>query len=248
MNNTIDRKNPIPLYYQVSELIKQEIQDNNYTVGSPLPTEEELMLKYQVSRTTIREALRLLSISGLIDKKQGVGTFVGAAKIQEVLPMLASFSSQMEAKGFSVRTEVLNVKQTVAEPEICEVLKLPSGTTVLQVVRRRFVTEKPLVYSISYMPSSISCNEDFTGSLYKIFEDKYGYRITGGEAVIEAGIAKKQEASILQIPNGDAILKIKWTTFDSTNSPIEFSESIYRADSYSYRVNLHLEREMSGKF
>src|SRR5215218_10432638 len=94
------RREPLPLYSRLYEVLRREIEEGRLPAGSQLPTEEELGRTFDVSRTTVREALRALAERGLIEKRQGKGSFVAEAKIGEVLPSLSSFSAEMESRGF----------------------------------------------------------------------------------------------------------------------------------------------------
>src|SRR5690606_7049040 len=99
----LDLHSPLPLYHQLQEYIASQIEEGKLAPGDPLPTEAELSSAFNVSRATVREALRHLADRGLIEKRQGVGSFVAERKINEVLPGLSSFSSEMRQHGFTVR-------------------------------------------------------------------------------------------------------------------------------------------------
>ncbi len=120
MKKSLNRNSPIPLYFQLREILRDAIENGEFSDSAPLPTEEDLMRDYQVSRTTVREAYRGLTELGIIAKRQGVGSFVAAGKIAEVLPGLVSFSTEMKARGFNVRTKVLSV-EVVDPPACCQI-------------------------------------------------------------------------------------------------------------------------------
>lgn len=238
MNRPLDLASPMPLYYQLQEYIATQIEEGQYQPGAPLPTEAELSAQFHVSRATVREALRGLAMRGLIEKRQGVGSFVALRKINEVLPGLTSFSAEMRARGFRVTSQVL-AKELVAPPgRVLKALNLPADSLVVRIKRLRFVDDKPLVFSTSHLVPQISIDEDFSGSLYELMEAKYGFRIATGQATIEAGLAEEHESELLSIQPRDAVLRITWLALTDSGLPVEYSETIYNGNRYRYVVQL----------
>lgn len=238
MIKPLNRNAPIPLYYQLREALREAIEQGEFADSNPLPTEEELMRDFKVSRTTVREALRGLMELGIIVKKQGVGSFVASEKIAEVLPGLVSFSAEMKARGFQVRTKVISVEEIVPPLRVAKGLSLSTEDTVLKVKRLRFVDEKPIVISTSYLSCGVSPDEDFEGSLYELLEQKYGVFITIGEASIEACLADEMDAGLLNVNVGSPVLNITWRSYSDVETPVEYSEATFRGDSYRYIVKL----------
>ncbi len=235
----LNLNSPVPLYYQLQEHIRALIEEGQLAEGSHLPTEAELATQFNVSRATVREALRGLAARGLIEKRQGVGSIVTHSRIDEILPGLASFSAEMQARGFKVTSDVLERERVVPPTRVLNALHLPPETTVVKVRRLRFVNEKPFLISTSYLPPEVSLDENFSGSLYELLENIYGYRITAGRTSIEAGLADDLEASLLDTEPNKAVLRITWLALTDRNDPIEYSETTYRGDRYRYVVQLH---------
>lgn len=234
----LDLHSPVPLYYQLQEHIASLIDEGKLAPGELLPTESELITQFNVSRATVREALRGLVERGLIEKRQGVGSFVAERKIHEVLPGLTSFSCEMEQRGFTVTSQVL--EKDIIEPpsRVLRALDLPEGHKVLKITRLRFVDGNPFLVSTSFLIPDVSVDEDFSGSLYKILEAKYGYRIVTGQATIEAGIADDRESRLLKMPSRDAVLRITWLAATDTGLRVEYSETTYNGNRYRYIVQL----------
>jgi GntR family transcriptional regulator len=234
----LDSESPIPLYYQLQEHIRTLIDEGQLGEGTPLPTESELAEQFNVSRATVREALRGLVERGLVEKRQGVGSFVSNTKIDELLPGLASFSTEMRARGFRVRSQVLDCTRLVPPGRVLQALKLPSNSLTVMVRRLRFVNDKPFLISSSYLLPHLSMDDDFSGSLYALLENVYGYQITAGETSIEAGLADELEAKLLETEVGVAVLRITWLALADRGLPVEYSETTYRGDRYRYVVQL----------
>lgn len=231
---------PLPLYYQVQEDIRARIEGGEYSPGALLPTESELRAIYGVSRATVREALRGLAQRGIVERRQGVGTFVRNARISEILPGIHSLSTEMRLRGYgySVRSEVLDKDYMKPPKRIGALLGLGEDDQVLRVRRLRYVDDKPFLISVSYFPSFVSIEDDFTGSVYQILQTKYNLQVTSGEASIEAGIAEEEEARLLDIQPTDAVLRMSWLGQAMDGKLVEYSEGTYRGDSYRYIVQL----------
>ena len=231
---------PAPLYHQIYEDLRARIESGDLPPDSSLPTETELSQSYRVSRATVREALRLLAERGLIEKRHGIGSFVSGQRIVEKLPGINSFSTEMRllGYGYDVRSEVLSKSIQTAPARVASLLELPPNSAVVQITRLRFVDERPFLISTSYLPPFISINEDFTGSIYRLFEAQYGILVSVGEASIEAGLATPEEARMLSINLRDSVLRITWIGRSEDDRPVEYSEGTYRGDRYRYVVQL----------
>ena len=234
-------KSPIPLYFQLQEILRRKILDGEYNPGDLIPSEKELQELYSVSRITVRNAINGLVFEDLLIKKQGRGTVVAFPRMQEDgNSTLRSFTEKMEQQGFKISTEVLEAVRIPATERITEHLNIGEGEEIIYSKRLRKVDGKPMALFENYIctRTGVTEKDDFRGSIYKLLEKKYGIKISGAEKVIEAGIARNEDASFLNIPAGDPILIIRYTTFDPDNNPIEYSEGIYRADRYKYMVRL----------
>lgn len=235
---SLDSHSPVPLYYQLQEHIRALIEEGQLEAGSPLPTESELSAQFNISRATVREALRGLVERGLIEKRQGVRSFVTNTKIDEILPGLVSFSTEMRARGFAVESRILNLARVVPPVRVLNELQLPPVSEVVMVQRLRFVNAKPFLISTSYLRPDVALEEDFSGSIYELLEKHYGDRITAGRTSIEAGLADDYEAPLLETEAGKAVLRITWLAL-ADRLPVEYSETTYRGDRYRYVVQLH---------
>jgi len=234
----LNPNSPLPLYHQLSEIVREWIEDGRYSPGDHLPTEDELARTFAVSRATVREAMRGLSGQGLIEIRRGKGAYVARKKIPQALPGLSSFTKEMGALGFSVTSKVLE-KEIIAPPaRILNALKLDKGSRVLRVMRQRFVDGAPMVVSVSHLIDKISIDHDFSGSLYKLLEEVYGYKILTGEASVDAGLADRQCAALLNLKPGEPVLRITWLARTDSDLPVEYSEATFRAGNYRYVIRL----------
>ncbi len=234
----LNQNSPIPLYFQLQDLLQNKIESGEFEAHTSLPTEAELSRQYNVSRATVREALRALVNLGLIEKRHGLGSFVKPRQLTAQLPGLNSFSMEMRSQGHKVKTHVLDKVIVSAPVLVAKALKVVEGSPVLRLKRLRCVDDEPILVSESYLPSFVSIDEDFSDSVYKLFNLKYGLHIVQGKATIEAGLAEPDIANLLKINIGDAILRVIWIAQTEDVQSIEYSDGSYRGDSYRYAIHL----------
>jgi GntR family transcriptional regulator, N-acetylglucosamine utilization regulator len=237
----LDLSSPVPLYFQLQEILRRKILDEYYKPGDLIPTEKELQELYNVSRITVRNAVNGLVFEDLLIKKQGLGTIVAYPRMQEEgNSKLQSFTEKMEQQGYKISTEVLDVSKIPAVERISEHLNIADDEEIIYSKRLRKVDGEPIALFENYISTStgVSDEDDFSGSIFKLLEEKYSIKISGSEKEIEAGIARKEDAELLNITAGDPVLIIRYATLDNNNKCIEFAEGIYRADRYKYMLKL----------
>jgi GntR family transcriptional regulator len=237
----LNTNSPIPLYFQLQEILRKKILRGQFKPGELIPTEKELQEKYGVSRITVRNAINGLVIENLLTKKQGRGTIVPLQPmLEDGNPKLQSFTEKMAKQGVKISSKVLDVLRIPATERITEHLRKNAGEEIIYLKRLRMVDEEPIALFENYICTSTGVNEndDFNGSIYSLFEEKNDIKISCAERTIEAGIVRSEDAQLLGIAEGDPILIISYITYDSGNNPIEYAEGIYRADRYKYSIRL----------
>ena len=241
----IDRKSHVPVYWQIKESILKEITSGNLKPGDKILSEPQLKDKYGVSRLTARSAVTELVNEGYLIRKQGYGTFIQKPRIENSQERFKGFKSDMEDKGFTVSSTILESREISAPEFIQSSLVLDSNHKVFKIKRLRFANNEPIVIHESYIPSELCPNllqYDFgKGSLYSVFTDKYKKTINNATEHLEAISADSEIASLLEIKQGDPILFIQRTSFIEDNIPFEYSRSWYRGDRYIF--DIHLQRQ-----
>lgn len=229
-------------YLGIYEELKQEIIDGYYPVGGLFPTEPDLQQRFNVSRITVRHAVKLLVDEGYLQRIHGVGTIVLSQKESLQLQTLLSFSEENSDR--SVRSSLVSFKESLtANSLICSQLELPKGATVSCHERLRWVEDIPISFQRVYSPSFISLSadelSDGRASLYQLFRDR-GHVVTTAEETIESVIADQQLAELLQIAENSPLLYIQRVTKDQRGRLIEYAEFFYRGDRYRYNVQLQV--------
>jgi GntR family transcriptional regulator len=233
---------PTPLYYRVREALRAQIESGELAPGSPVPTENQLIERYGVSRTTVREAVLGLVQEGLLYRKQGKGTFVAARRFQEQLGALTGFTEEMEARGLHAGARVLTVEAVTLQGHDATLLGLPIGAPAYRIARLRLANEEPVEIETAFFPHDIGfrlAQDDLHDvGIYALLEQRYGVQLHEAEQTIEARAARADEARLLGVRRGAPVLVIERVTSDVTGRLIELGRSVYRADRYKYRVRL----------
>lgn len=242
LQKRIDKQIPIPLYYQLKELLKEDIKTMD--VGDPIPTEQELCKHFAISRPTVRQAIAELVSEGYLRRSKGKGTFIAQPKIdQDFLLVLESFNREMREKGLAPSTEVLTLEViTVGEDTISQNLQLNSGESVVYIRRLRYVGDWPMVLVSSFVPykkvPGLENRDLERESLYELIEHVYGLSIGRAVRSLEAVLADEEEAHQLDLSLGAAIQYIETRAYLTDGTPIEYSEAWYRGELTRFTFEL----------
>lgn len=239
---TIGRDNPLPLYYQLKMQMMEQIATGELVEGQILPSEHMFMKTYGISRATIRQAFNELVNEGLLERKQGVGTFVAHKKIQPEINKLTSFSEDMLARGLQPGSMVLKVENLVPPSYVREGLGLAPDQSVWSVYRLRLGNNEPIGTQHLYIPPWITIDPaDLLNlvSYYKLIEEKFGVKLARGKETLTAKNATQREAELLHTEPGRPLLTINRIAYDEQDRIIEYVEFVYRADRFQYQLSLY---------
>jgi GntR family transcriptional regulator len=239
----LDETCPTPLYFQLRELIADTIKDGQYGPEYQLPSERELAEKFHLSRMTVRQATAALVNDGLLVRRRGKGTFVSPPKVEQGLLQLTSFTEDMEGRGMHPSTRIIAVRSLTATGKTAKVMGLAPGSPLILLERLRLADGKPMAYERCHLPLARfpDLNEDIlgSGSLYALFHSRYKIKPTHAKQSLEATLASRREAELLQVNQGAPLLLLERITTDEKKLAIEFVKSLYRADRYKFYVQLH---------
>ena len=237
----LDEKSFVPLYYQLTEELRENIENGEWPPNSLIPSETELCEKYKVSRGTVRQALSQLVQEGLLYRKQGKGTFVAEPKITQQLNRFYSFAQDMREKGLRPSSLLLQKEKILPDSYIKNILGLKEEEMVYKIMRLRLADEEPLILETSYLVEELFPDLDKEDvekvPLYDIILKKYRIKITRAKETFEPILIDEFEAKKLKIPVGSPALLVKRITY-TTGIPFEFRKSVVRGDKCSYSVEL----------
>ncbi len=233
----IDKKSPIPAYYQLKNKIIEKINSGEYAENSLIPSERELSDSLGISRMTVRQALTQLVQEGTLFRERGKGTFVAKSKIAQ--KNIASFSQTVKNKGMLPTTKVLRLEKIKVPANILKTLELEDNDLVYNLKRLRFANDIPVAIEENFIPEKYCPNldkHDLTESLYKVLTEQYSYNIDYLDNVIEASKASVEDRELLKIASGTPVLKISAIIYTNSNLKLLYENSKYRSDEYKYNV------------
>src|SRR5712692_9326679 len=147
---TLERSNPLPLYYQLKEVLKQQIRSGHLAPHTAIPSEPELVTSYHVSRATVRQALSELVHEGLLYRQHGKGTFVCEPRVQQTVSKLTSLTEAIRRRGKSPGGFLLVSELSRGSQIIREQLALTDVEQVIRLERLRTADGIPIAYEIDY--------------------------------------------------------------------------------------------------
>lgn len=235
---------PLPLYYRIREYLQQLIDSGALQPGDRIPTEEQLSEQFRVSRMTARRAVTDLAREGRLVRRQGLGTFVSEPRISRQLARLTTLSEEMEQRGYTgLRSQLLAWRELRAAPAVAEKFQIRPGDPVLRISRVRYTADIPIALQVFYFPGAMMAGlqpADLTGpSLYKLFEERFHYRIGWADQRIEAIAAPRFQARWLQIDPGSPVLRVNKRGYLEDGRLMELTRTYYRADRYSFQIKLY---------
>lgn len=236
----ISRNSPVPLHRQLRDILEQQIRDGVWAPHQMIPTESELMERYGLSRTTVRQALAALVADGLLYRQQGKGTFVAPPRIAQPLDQLVGFAEILLQQGLEPDIHVLGVRQEPAPPEVAGHLDLAAGAPVVAVARRVDVDGEPLFWDRSYWPAHLGepAPADLAGRpVLRWLEDR-GLHLAEAALTLAARGATAEEAAILRLPRGSPVMAIDRTVYAAGGQPVLYSAVVYRSDRYQFQIRL----------
>ncbi|TDM45640.1 GntR family transcriptional regulator [Macrococcoides goetzii] len=234
-------KSQVQLYLQIAEKIRNNIDNGELQVGDKLPSERKLCELYDVSRITIRQALDLLEDERIIQRKQGIGTYVLPSQYNQILNNLYSFSDEIIKKGDKPSTKMLDIQLVRVNDYIHKRTGLMLNAHVFKLTRLRLANDKPLVLEYSYIPQSLAPDLDKFNfnkvSLYKTLSNEYQIQIDNAHETLEATILTKEEAELLNKKPKHIAMYIQRYAY-SKGQIVEYTRSLVVGDEYKYTVEL----------
>lgn len=236
----IHKGSPVPLYYQLADWIRGQIQSGALVEGERLPSEVVLSGEAGVSRMTARQAIAYLAREGLLEVKPGVGTFVAGSKLTHDALNLLGFTEEMMRQGGIVSSRVLEQRVVGCPLHLAEQMELSSGEAVVRIVRLRMVDGAPLLLETNIIPI-VLCpgleQEDLRErSLYELMERQYGLRLQRARHTFESRATGEYEREVLEMDSGTSVIVLEGVTYTQHDRPAEYCEAVYRGDRFSFVV------------
>ena len=236
---------PMPLYLRLQERIRTAIETGSLKPAEALPGERDIAQTMSISRVTVRKALSGLVDAGMLEQRQGSGTFVARKPpvVEQPLSRLTSFSEDMRLRGLATTSRWL--QREVSPPSTKEAmhLALSPQDRVCRIRRLRFAGDLPMAIELACIPQKYLDDPDSVEtSLYAVLETS-GFRPVRALQRLSAANLSGEDAALLRVPAGSAALSIERISYLATNQPVEFTRSFYRGDTYDFVAELNLGQD-----
>lgn len=226
----------LPKYRQLLQLLRQQILSGQFAPGAQLPTEEELVQQYGLSRGTVRKAIEQLSAEGFVYTEQGSGTYVSATHPNAVPFHFADCTFDTRVTYQVITQEVIPAAMAVAER-----LSLPLGEPVIHIRRLRLENGVVVGYSERFVPQSFSpdlLDENLTQqSIHDLLVARSELPLLRAVIEIEAHMLDEADAALLGVPSATPAMVVSRTTYTAPNRPAVWYRAVYR-DAYSLAVRV----------
>lgn len=235
-------KSRSPLYYQLANIILNEIKEKNLKGDDKILTEREYCEKYNISRATVRQAISYLEQKGYIYKIQGRGTFVSPRIMKQKLLKFYSFTEEMKKQGKEPKSKILSFKEKQADEKVSKELKIEKEDSVYELIRLRIADDEAVMYEKTYMPTSkikgLDKKELCKSPLYDILQNKYNIVFTKAVERFSTLSADKKISKALSILENSPIIKLQRWTYIGMEI-IEYTVSFVRGDRFEFEVELN---------
>lgn len=235
----------IPLHFQIQRVLRAQIESGRWAVGERVPPEYELMRRFEVSRTTIRAALRWLENDGLIVRQRRKGTFV--AKSISTEPTGQAVQSLL--LGYRAEIRVLGVGSVVPPADIARLLGTQKDEEVGEYRRLEIVEDRPLAVVFNYVRADVAKRVNPADlqrfSMLEILRDRLKLKLGPLRQSIWADLPDETIAGLLKSDVSEPILSVRLLVENAVGQPIQVCDAFYRGRTYRYETKTFLPDDSS---
>ncbi|MGD1940108.1 MAG: phosphonate metabolism transcriptional regulator PhnF [Leptolyngbyaceae cyanobacterium] len=233
----------LPLYLQIADELRHNIQESLFRVGDRLPTEAELSERFGVNRHTLRRAMEVLRHEGIVGVERGRGTFVVAAPIAVPIGRRVRFNESLKAQSLQPQSQVLQVAEIAADHPVAKQLEISVGDPVVLYERLTLTDEVPLSIASSYFPGAhfpgLVAHCQTYRSISLMLQAEYRCDHIRQSTRLSARRARTEDARLLRMPANQPILLSESINVDQKGIVIEYGVTRFRGD----RMELVIENE-----
>ncbi len=225
----------MPVYVQIADKLRHNIQQGVYGVEKKLPSEASLSQQFGVNRHTLRQAIALLKQEGLVRVDRGRGIFVADQPIRYPIGKRVRYNETLEAQGRKGRYETLHALEVPATTKVAERLQMAQGEPVVQINLLGFADSQPLILTTSYFPAhrfpDLVVQFQDTQSISKLMREAYDCDHIRRCTYVSARLVRHHDARLLKLSLNQPILLVESVNVDQHEQPIEYGVTRFRGDS-----------------
>ena len=231
-----------PRHEQISDWIRERIDDGTYAPNAQLPSESQLGEQFKVSRITVRRALQTLESEGLIYRRQGLGAFVSDKRVPQGMVRLTSFVEDMARAGLEASSQIIRFQNEPCPETVAAELDVPPGKMVSRLDRLRLGNGEPVAFDSTWLPvfyGQLLDGYDLSkDTIYRIMEEEHGIPILRGRYRLDAVNADAALAAHLHVVLNKALFLIERLSLTTSDKPVYFQRRYYRTDRVRYELEL----------
>lgn len=228
-----------PMYRQIADALREKISAGELKPGDALPTESSLQEAFNVSRVTVRQALKLLTEEHIVESIQGSGTYVKEERVNYDIYQLTGFYEKLADRNVDTHSEVSIFEVLKADAKLAEKLNLSHDDKVWHIKRVRFIKQKPVNLEETWMPLAM-----FPDLTWEVMENsKYHYVEQIKKLVIDRSeqelvpIMPSEEAiAALSLDPAKPILEKVSRGFLKDGRVFEYSRNVFNTDDYKFTL------------
>lgn len=244
-------RGPIPLYYQIAQILRSEIRSQEYKPHDLLPTEDQLVRRYGVSRTTIRLAFQLLLQDGLVRRIPGRGTFVTPNAGARATEWTIGSIEEIISSGYRMQYRLLGTRQLRAHEGLAKTLRVAVGTPVTRITALRLIDREPFFHVTLHLPRELADQIPRARlrekAVVALLEDHAGVHVTEAQQWTAASLADREIARYLGLRIGDPVLLVERHFLDETGRVVEVSLDRYRTDRLRHHFRMQRRAPSAGR-
>jgi GntR family transcriptional regulator len=244
------KRGAVPLYSQISAVLRHKIGEGEWRIGDRIPPEDKLCQLFDVSRSTVRQALSELVQDGLLIREPGRGTFVGNSGREVADVKMTCLLEDLIALGIPAHPLVSNIRTIEANPKVAAALELPPGEKVfsflfvLNVEQRIFSAKR--VFLPNWLGEQLTHDDLLKKKFLNVVSEKCGVQIIEADQIIEAVMADVEIAKQLEVAVGAPLLSVTQTSYTRKRVPIEHSITLYRGDRTRLSISQRQRKTKTG--
>lgn len=239
----INEVNNIVKYIEIADILRRRIKDETYPADSLLPNQTELVKEFEVSRMTIKNAINVLMMEGLVISKRGSGTRILnhglSGKDTSSVNEYKGLTYQMNQQKRDLTSQVILFEVTFPNEKVQEMLKISEQDPVYEVIRLRILDGKPYILEHSFMPVDLVSGlnqEILENSIYEYILSDLGHRFAGAYRMLQADKSNAYDQEHLECGENDPVLELEQIIYLESGRPIDYSTSRNRFDVRGYSM------------
>ncbi len=232
---------PMPLYYQLEQALRAQIESGAWPPGSVIHSERELMQAAGVSRATVRQAIGNLMQEGLLERVHGRGTFVARPKLEQEMRTVYSFAEQMGVRGIQLEDHLLQRHRVPASEDLAHLLAVTPGAPLVHIKRVRLLSGEPLMLDSSYVPFHLCpglLTDPFESPLYRMLAERYDLPPLHCTDALEPVLADETQAHLLHVDAASPLMFLERVTFTRGDVPLHVARNFIPGSRCRFRVDL----------